>query len=39
MADEDPARRRRWRLVYAITLVYGVLTIVALWSFTAAFRA
>ena len=35
-ADSD---ERSWRLVYAVTLIYGALTIVALWLFSMNYEA
>lgn len=31
------ARRPRWRALYAATLLYGVLSLIALWVFTRAY--
>lgn len=34
-----PVRRRPpWRTVYVVTIVYGTLTLLALWLFTRAYR-
>jgi hypothetical protein len=35
MADEIPPRT--WHRIYVVTVVYGVLTIAALWWFTAVY--
>jgi hypothetical protein len=34
---ETPAERRRWHRVYALVVVYTVLTIVGLWLFSRAY--